>query len=110
MRSSDYFLPPPLKKGDTIAYFSPSSPATHFAPKRYERARNYLEDKGWNLVSVNCLQADYYRSGSIPRSSEELNELIRNPDIRCIMSTIGSNSNVTRTSIIKPYKKILKSL
>lgn len=95
MRSSDYFLPPPLKKGDTIAYFSPSSPATHFAPKRYERARNYLEDKGWNLVSGKLSgQADYYRSGTIQDRAEELNELIRNPDIRCIMSTIGgSNSN-----------------
>lgn len=95
MRSSDYFLPPPLKKGDTLAYFSPSSPATHFAPKRYERARNYLEDKGWNLVSGKLSgQADYYRSGSIQDRANELNELIRNPDIRCIMSTIGgSNSN-----------------
>ena len=39
-------------------------------------------------------QSDGYRSGSIEERAEELNALIRNPDVRCIMSTIGgSNSN-----------------
>ncbi|MED2440452.1 LD-carboxypeptidase, partial [Bacillus thuringiensis] len=37
---------------------------------------------------------DFYRSGSIQERAEELNALIRNPNISCIMSTIGGmNSN-----------------
>ena len=37
---------------------------------------------------------DFYRSGSIRERAEELNALIRNPEIKCIMSTIGGmNSN-----------------
>ena len=88
-------LPPRLRVGDSIGYFSPSSPATFFAPNRYERARNYLQGKGFKLVSGKLTgKSDYYRSGSILERADELNELIRNPDVRCIMSTIGgSNSN-----------------
>ena len=88
-------LPPALRHGDTIGYFSPSSPATHFAPTRYQRARSYLESKGFRLISGSLSgQADHYRSGSIHARADELNALIRDPDVRCIMSTIGgSNSN-----------------
>ncbi len=88
-------LPPALRHGDTIGYFSPSSPATHFAPTRYQRARSYLESKGFRLISGSLTgQADHYRSGSIHARADELNALIRDPDVRCIMSTIGgSNSN-----------------
>ena len=39
-------------------------------------------------------KSDYYRSGSIIERAEELNALIRNPLVKCIMSTIGGmNSN-----------------
>ena len=88
-------LAPRLRVGDSIGYFSPSSPATAFAPNRYKRARRYLQDKGFKLVSGRLTgKSDYYRSGSILERADELNELIRNPDVRCIMSTIGgSNSN-----------------
>ena len=93
-------LPPALRRGDAIGYFSPSSPATQFAPKRYARARAYLEKKGFPLVSGSLSgQSDHYRSGSIQARADELNALIRNPDVRCVMSTIGgSNSNA-----ILPY-------
>ena len=86
---------PALRPGDGIGYFSPSSPATHFAPKRTERARAFLASKGFELVAGSLTgQADHYRSGSIQARVDELNTLIRNPDVRCIMSTIGgSNSN-----------------
>ena len=86
---------PALRVGDAIGYFSPSVPATHFASNRYERARTFLQGKGFQLVA-GCLsgKTDGYRSGTIQERAAELNTLIRNPDVRCIMSTIGgSNSN-----------------
>ncbi|MGQ0515328.1 LD-carboxypeptidase [Bacillus sp. D-CC] len=43
-------------------------------------------------------QYDYYRSGSIQERAEELNALIRNPNVSCIMSTKGSNSPKEGTS------------
>ena len=42
-----------LKKGDTIAIFSPSSPATVFAKTRYKRAKEFLENKGFKILEGN---------------------------------------------------------
>ncbi len=88
-------FPKALKVGDKIGFFSPSSPATAFAPNRFKRAKFYLESQGFQLVEgqlTGC--SDSYRSGSIQERAEELNRLIRDPEVRCIMSTIGgSNSN-----------------
>ncbi|MCR9387610.1 S66 family peptidase [Vibrio metoecus] len=86
--------PKALYMGDKIGFFSPSSPATVFAPKRFERAKSYLEKQGFKLVEGELTgQSDYYRSGSIQERAEELNQLIRDPSVRCIMSTIGGNNS-----------------
>lgn len=84
-----------LKPGDYIGIFSPSSPITYSCPKRFERAKKYLEDKGFKIVEGNLTgKQDFYRSGNIKERAEELNNLIRNPKVKCIMSTIGGmNSN-----------------
>lgn len=84
-----------LKVGDRIGFYSPSSPATFFAPKRFQRAKNFLEKKGFILEEgILTGKSEGYRSGSIKERVEELNNLIRNKDIKCIMSTIGGyNSN-----------------
>jgi len=84
-----------LMKGDTIAFFSPSSPITAKAPKRFLRAKKYLLEKGFNLVEGKLTgKEDFYRSGSIMQRAEELNALIMNEEVKCIISTIGGmNSN-----------------
>lgn len=84
-----------LKKGDAIGIFSPSTPITAYAPKRFQRGVKYLQDKGFKIIGGNLTgKSDFYRSGSIKERSEELNNLIRNPKVKCIMSTIGGmNSN-----------------
>ena len=84
-----------LKKGDYIGIFSPSSPITYSCSKRFERAKRYLQDKGFKIVEGNLTgKYDFYRAGSIKERAEELNNLIRDPEVKCIMSTIGGmNSN-----------------
>lgn len=84
-----------LKIGDSIGIFSPSSPIIYSCPKRFKRAKEYLQNKGFNIIEGNLTgKHDFYRSGSIKERAEELNELIRNPKVKCIMSTIGGmNSN-----------------
>lgn len=84
-----------LKNGDTIGIFSPSSPITYNCPKRFNRSKKYLEGKGFNIKEgLLTGKSDYYRSASIKERSEELNQLIRDPEVKCIMSTIGGmNSN-----------------
>ncbi len=84
-----------LKKGDTIAVFSPSCPATVFARERYKRAKNYIEKKGFNVLEGSLTgKRDFYRSGSIEERAKEFNELIKNKEVKCIISSIGGmNSN-----------------
>ncbi len=84
-----------LKKSDYIGIFSPSSPITYSCPKRFERAKRYLQDKGFKIVEGNLTgKYDFYRAGSIKERAEELNNLIRDPKVKCIISTIGGmNSN-----------------
>lgn len=84
-----------LKKGDGIAVFSPSSPATVTAEGRYRRGKQYLEQKGFSIIEGALTgKRDCYRSGSIKERAAELNELILNPKVKCIMAAIGGmNSN-----------------
>lgn len=84
-----------LKVGDSIGIFSPSSPITYSCPKRFKRAKKYLQEKGFNIIEGSLTgKYDFYRSGSIKERADELNELIRNPEVKCIMATIGGmNSN-----------------
>ncbi|MFI8684764.1 S66 peptidase family protein [Rossellomorea sp. NPDC077527] len=85
----------PLKKGDKIGIFTPSAPATVTARKRYERAKAFLESKGFSIVEGNLTdKSEVYRSGSPKARANELNELLRDPEIKMVMSTIGgTNSN-----------------
>lgn len=84
-----------LKKGDKVGIFTPSSPATVTAYQRFQRAKAFIEEKGLVIVEGELTgQSDVYRSGSPKARAEELNKLLRNPDIKMIMSTIGgTNSN-----------------
>ena len=89
-----------LKKGDKIGIYSPSSPITHSSPIRTARAKRFLESKGFEIVEGSLTgKCDFYRSGTIQERAAELNELIRNPEIRCIISTIGG----TNSNALLPY-------
>ncbi len=87
--------PPGLRPGDTIGFFSPSSAATAWAPNHFARAKAYLAAQGVELKAGSLTgERDHWRSGSIAARAEELNALIRDPEVRAIMSVIGgSNSN-----------------
>lgn len=85
----------PLKPGDVIGVFSPSTPSSALTPRRYERAKDFLISKGFRIEEGSLTgKQDYYRSGTIQERVDELNQLIRNPEVRCIIATIGGmNSN-----------------
>ncbi|MFQ2749812.1 S66 peptidase family protein [Aeromonas caviae] len=87
--------PPGLNPGDTIGFFSPSSAATAWAPNRFARAKAYLAAQGFELKAGSLTgEQDHWRSGSIAARAAELNALIRDPQVRAIMSVIGGrNSN-----------------
>ena len=83
-------IPAKLRPGDTIAVFSPSSPATATAAARYRRGKEYLEAKGFRFLEGSLTgRRDFYRSGTIRERAEEFNALVRDPNVRCIMAAIG---------------------
>lgn len=84
-----------LEKGDKIGVFTPSSPATVTARQRFERAKAFLEKKGYVIVEGSLTgKTDFYRSGSPKERAHELNELLRDSEIKMVMNTIGgTNSN-----------------
>jgi len=47
--STNPLLASPLKTGDTVGFFSASSPVTATAPERFSRGKKFLEEKGFVL-------------------------------------------------------------
>lgn len=85
----------PLQRGDKIGIFSSSAPATVTADIRYNRGKAFLQAKGFQIIEGNLTgKQDDYRSGSPKERAEEFNQLLRDPSIKMIMSSIGgTNSN-----------------
>lgn len=88
---------PKLDTGSTIGIMSPSSPITYDAPYPSEIAENYLKAKGFKIVkgSLYGKLDSCYRSGTIKERAEELNELIHNDEIDCIMAAAGGYVSVS---------------
>lgn len=83
-------LPPRLKKGDTIGVFSPSCPATAWIPERTRLAFEFVEKNGYRLKPGALTgRIAAYRSGTIRERADELNALIRDPEVDCIMAAAG---------------------
>lgn len=83
-------LPYKLSANDATAIFSPSCAATSWIPERTELAVQFLESHGHRIVRGSLTGKDAgYRSGTIEERAEELNALIRDPNVRCIMAAAG---------------------
>lgn len=53
-----------------------------------------MESKGFRIVEGSLTgKKDFYRSGSIRERADELNRLIHDPEVKCIMATIGGNNS-----------------
>ena len=81
---------PPLTAGSSIGIFSPSCPGTAWIPERTRLAIEFLEKRGQPVICGELSgKEDHYRSGTILERAAELNKLIRDPNIRCIMASSG---------------------
>lgn len=64
-----------LKIGDSIGIFSPSALITDICPRRFERSKEFLQNKGFEIIEGNLTgENDFYRSGSIKERAEGLIE------------------------------------
>lgn len=92
---STLIKPTALRPGDTIGIITPSFPAPDRFPERYERGIAQLKQMGFIVREGSCThRAEGYRSASIKERASEFNDLLRDPEVKAIISTIGGmNSN-----------------
>lgn len=89
--------PKQLKIGDTIGVFTPSVPAYKLNPELFENGLRTLERLGFKIKLGSLTQrraAEGYRSGTGQERAKEFMDLINDPGVDALISTIGGyNSN-----------------
>ncbi|PWY72978.1 peptidase S66, LD-carboxypeptidase A [Aspergillus heteromorphus CBS 117.55] len=83
-------LPKALRKGDTIAFISPSARLNHLFPIALERATAVFESLGFQVkIIYSTLPKDVSFKESVKVRCEELHSAFRDPAIAAIICTIG---------------------
>lgn len=83
-------MKPTLKPGGTIGIFSPSYPITAISPRAAENAVEFIESNGCKVKKGSLWgKNSFYRSGSARERAAEFNELLRDPEVDCLMASIG---------------------
>ncbi len=108
------FSLPELTVGSTIGILSPSCPITYEAPYATEFAEKFLKNKGYRIVKGSLFgkSDSSYRSGTIRDRANELNELIHDSSVDCIMACAGGYVSVSMLPYIdydylKSHPKII---
>lgn len=85
-------IPKKIKKGDTIAFVSPSAGLAPFAMHRIEKAKAFLENEGYKVkIGKNALKNSGYVSGTVEERVTDLHEAFLDKEVTCIICTIGGN-------------------
>lgn len=88
-------MPPSLKKGDTLALFSPSSPGDVKFPQQYNNGIKALHELGYQTYEMKKENThNGYRSGSPVERANYLHKLFSDHEIKGILCNIGGyNTN-----------------
>jgi muramoyltetrapeptide carboxypeptidase len=87
-----FHKPPALKKGDSIGIFTPSWPGNCILREKYLLGLDAIRNLGFEVIEGTLTRQfteQGYRSGSVSERASEFNELYRNPDVKCLIATIG---------------------
>lgn len=88
IRIMNLIKPKKLQKGDTIGLISISGDREN--PENLERAKNYLQNKGYNIVvSESSYKQFRYHAGTDEERANTFNEFVQNKDIDAILCTRG---------------------
>ncbi|GLB08365.1 hypothetical protein AtubIFM57258_004254 [Aspergillus tubingensis] len=82
-------IPKALKKGDTVAFISPSARLNDILPAPLERGRAYLESLGFCVQIIFSNQTTATIADSIRVRCEEIHAAFRDSTIGAIICTIG---------------------
>ncbi|RAH54335.1 LD-carboxypeptidase [Aspergillus piperis CBS 112811] len=85
----DPIIPKALKKGDTIAFISPSARLNDILPAPLERGKAYLESLGFHVQVIFSNQTTAPIANSIRVRCEEIHAAFRDSTIGAIICTIG---------------------
>ena len=91
-----------LEKGSTIGIFTPSGPAHVIFREKYLHGIEVLKEMGFKVIEgalTASQKREGYRSGSPQERAAEFMDLIRNRDVKCMISTIGGSNS----SSLIPY-------
>lgn len=92
----DVINPVALKPGSTLGVFTPSAPSYIANEGLFQNGLNNLEQLGFK-IKLGKLTAqrhtEGYRSANGQRRAEEFMDLIRDPDVDGLISTIGGNNS-----------------
>lgn len=98
--------PPAIKSGDKIAIVSPAGPPV---PDALEQGVRLLENHGYTVKTGNhVLSRNGYLAGSDEERAADLNQAIRDPDIRCIICSRGGYG-VSRILSVIDYDRLLNN-
>jgi len=83
------------RDSDLIGIVSPSSPVSHFAPRRLQRGIKFLEDKGYKvLLGEHVSSLDRYTAGTAQERAEDIHKMFLDDRVKIIIATIGGyNAN-----------------
>ncbi|MEW1721078.1 LD-carboxypeptidase [Streptomyces sp. NPDC093109] len=85
-------LPPALKKGDTIAVVTLSSPGPAQYPDAFLRGIANLHSAGFNTITTPTTRARTgWTSGTAEHRADDLNAVFADPAISGVITTIGGN-------------------
>ena len=83
-------FPNPLQPGDLIAITAPSSGVPAALHKRLDLVINHLKVQGFRIIEGNCLRHEFKNaSASAEERAHELNQFLRDPNIRAIFPPWG---------------------
>ena len=92
MSNRKIIQPPGLKRGDKIGILAPAS---SFSREAFEDGCNRLRQMGYEPVySPSIFEREFYFAGSVARRRQELEDLLRRPDVAaliCVRGGYGSN-------------------
>ncbi|RYZ78544.1 MAG: LD-carboxypeptidase, partial [Proteobacteria bacterium] len=100
--SREVLKPHALNIGDTIGIFTPSSPGYAWNEELFTNGLNNLEKLGFKIklgALTERRASEGYRSGSPEERASEFMELVRDPNVHALMSTIGG----TNSSSLIPF-------
>jgi muramoyltetrapeptide carboxypeptidase len=102
-----------LRGGCKIGVFTPSGSFPRKDHKVYKKAKCFFETQGFVIKEGSLTgKRDFYRSGSVRQRANELNQLLRDPEIECLIAlTGGLNSNSLLPyidyTLLKRFPKII---